>query len=70
MGPTRGCLEGGRRLKERFVYVHILINYRDNKQVSFLLYKLNKTNMFSCGRGACIRQGVFIREGCCRRGIY
>lgn len=70
MGPTRGCLEGGRRLKERFVYVHILINYRDNKQVSFLLYKLNKTNMFSLGGGACIRQGVFIREGCRRRGIY
>ena len=22
------------------------------------------------GGGACIRQGVFIREGCHRRGIY
>lgn len=59
MGPTRSCLEGGRRLKERFVYVHILINYRDNKQVSFLLYKLNKTNMFSLGGG-----GLVLDKGC------
>ena len=57
-GPTRGCLEGGRHLKERFSCVHN--NYGENKQVFFFIVL----------GGACIRQGVFIREGCCRRGIY
>lgn len=50
-------------MKERFVYAHN--NYRKNKQVSFLLYKLNKTNTCSCGEG-----GLVLDKGCRRRGIY
>ena len=51
-------------MKERFVYVHY--NYRKNKQVSFLLYKLFKSNMFSC-RG--VVGGAFIRQEASWRSV-
>lgn len=49
----------------------IIIIARTNKS---LFYCINSTKLIcfhvGLGGGACIRQGVFVREGCRRRGIY
>ena len=47
----------------------IIIIVRINKSL-FYCNKLSKTNILLWEGGACIRQGVFVREECRKRGIY